>query len=47
MVTMGKGSGIEVRRGDAIVYRLDRDELTRTEYFNDQRRALEAAGLRK
>ena len=45
MVTKGKGSGIEVRRGDAIVYRLDRDKITRTEYFNDQGKALEAAGL--
>ncbi len=47
MVTKGKGSGIEVKRGDAIVYRLDRDRITRTEYFNDQDKALEAAGLRE
>ena len=45
MVTKGKGSGIEVKRGDAIVYRLNRDKITRTEYFNDQGTALEAAGL--
>jgi ketosteroid isomerase-like protein len=47
MVTKGKGSGIEVKRGDAIVYRLDQDKITRTEYYNDQDEALEAAGLRE
>lgn len=47
IVTKGKGSGIEVKRGDAIVYRLSGDKITRTEYFNDQSRALEAAGLRE
>ncbi len=45
MVTTGKGSGIEVKRGDAIVYRLSEDKIARTEYFNDQGAALEAAGL--
>jgi ketosteroid isomerase-like protein len=45
MVTTGKGSGIEVKRGDAIVYRLSEDKIARTEYFNDQDAALEAAGL--
>jgi ketosteroid isomerase-like protein len=45
MITTGKGSGIEIKRGDAIVYRLSGDKIARTEYFNDQAKALEAAGL--
>jgi hypothetical protein len=31
IVTKGKGSGIEVERGDAIVYRLSGAKITRTE----------------
>ena len=44
MITKGKGSGIEVERRDAIVYRLRGAKIVRTEYFNDQGKALEAAG---
>ena len=45
MVTKGGGSGIQLERGDAIVYRLEAGLIVRMEYFNDQRKALEAVGL--
>ncbi len=44
IITKGKGSGIEMERDDAIVYRLDGGLIIRTEYFNSQDEALEAAG---
>jgi ketosteroid isomerase-like protein len=44
MVVKGRGSGIEVERSDAIVYRVEDGRIVRTEYFNDQGIALEAAG---
>ena len=45
MITKGEGSGIEIERDDAIVYRLDAGEIIRMEYFNRQDEALVAAGL--
>jgi len=45
LVARGKASGIEAGRDDAIVYRLHDDQIVRLEYFNDQAKALEAAGL--
>jgi ketosteroid isomerase-like protein len=45
MIARGGGSGIEVERLDAIVYRLKGAKIVRIEYFNDQEKALEAAGL--
>jgi len=44
-VAKGKGSGIEIERDDAIVYRLQEGQIVRLEYFNDQAKAFEAAGL--
>ena len=44
-VARGKGSGIEIERDDAIVYRLQDGQIVRLEYFNDQAEALDAAGL--
>jgi ketosteroid isomerase-like protein len=41
----GAGSGIEVERDDAIVWELREGKLVRLDYFNDQGRALDAAGL--
>jgi ketosteroid isomerase-like protein len=45
IVARGKGSGIEIGRDDAVVYRLQDGQIVRLEYFNDQAKALEAAGL--
>lgn len=45
MIAKGSGSGIEVERRDAIVYRLVNGKIVRMEYFNDQAKALHAAGL--
>jgi hypothetical protein len=45
MIAKGGGSGLEVERSDAIVYRLKNGKIVRMEYFNDQSKALQAAGL--
>ena len=45
MITKGKGSGIELERDDAIVYRLHAGKIIRMEYFNRRDQAMEAAGL--
>jgi ketosteroid isomerase-like protein len=45
MIAKGKGSGIEIERDDAIVYRLDAGRIVRMEYFNRRDEALQAAGL--
>jgi ketosteroid isomerase-like protein len=45
IVTKGGHSGMELDRQDAIVYRIRNDLIVHMEYFNDQRRALDAAGL--
>jgi len=45
IVATGGGSGIEVERDDAIVYRIRGRLIERLEYFNDQEKALQAAGL--
>ena len=45
IVAKGGHSGIELERDDAIVYRLRDGRVVRIDYFNDQRRALEAVGL--
>ena len=45
IVARGGHSGMELQRDDAIVYRISAGKIVRIEYFNDQRRGLEAAGL--
>jgi ketosteroid isomerase-like protein len=45
MVAKGKGSGVEIDRPDAVVYKLSDGKIVRIGYYNDQDRALEAAGL--
>jgi ketosteroid isomerase-like protein len=45
MIAKGGASGLEVERSDAIVYRLENGKIVRMEYFNDQVKALQAAGL--
>jgi ketosteroid isomerase-like protein len=45
MRTKGRGSGVEVERQDAIVFKLRNGRIVRVDYYNDRRQALEAAGL--
>jgi ketosteroid isomerase-like protein len=45
MIAKGRGSGIEIERRDAIVYRLKDGKIVRLEYFNDQAEALRAVGV--
>ena len=45
LIAKGGHSGIELERDDAITYRIEGGKIVRTEYFNDQRRALAAVGL--
>ena len=44
MIATGKGSGIEMERADAVVYRLRDAKIVKVVYYNDQSEALEAAG---
>jgi ketosteroid isomerase-like protein len=45
MIARGGHSGMELERDDAITYRVRDGKIVRTEYFNDQKRALAAVGL--
>ena len=45
VVAKARHTGIELERGDAIVYRIRGGKIVRLEYFNDQGAALDAAGL--
>ena len=45
MRTKGLGSGVELDRQDAVVYRCLNDKILRTDYYNSKGQALEAAGL--
>jgi ketosteroid isomerase-like protein len=45
IVTRGRDSLIEMTRLDGAVYTLRNGKISRIEYYNDQREALEAAGL--
>ena len=45
MVARGRGSGVEVERKDALVFKLRDSKIMRIGYYNDQAQALEAAGL--
>ena len=47
MKAVGRGSGIEVDRPDALVYRISDGLIARIDYFNDRDEALEFAGLEK
>ncbi len=46
-VVRGKGSGIELDRADAMVFEVRNSMIVKLGYYNDQRQALEAAGLRE
>ena len=45
MRTKGLGSGVELDRQDAIVYRFRNKKIIRTDYYNSKGQAFEAAGL--
>jgi ketosteroid isomerase-like protein len=44
MRAKGAGSGVELDRQDALVYRFSGDKIVRTDYYNSKAQALEAAG---
>jgi ketosteroid isomerase-like protein len=46
MFVTGKESGIELSRHDAMVYTLRAGKVAKIVYYNDQRQALDAVGLR-
>jgi len=45
MHAKGAGSGVELDRQDAIVYRFSEDKVLRTDYYNSKQQALEVAGV--
>jgi ketosteroid isomerase-like protein len=45
MHAKGLGSGVELDRQDALVYRFRDDKIVRTDYYNSKVQALEAAGV--
>jgi ketosteroid isomerase-like protein len=45
MVVEGRGSGMELRRADALVASFRRGKAVKLGYYNDQAQALQAAGL--
>jgi ketosteroid isomerase-like protein len=47
MTAKGKGSGVEVRRRDAIVWTVSDGKTVRLDYYNNEAQALEAVGLSK
>ena len=47
MVTRGRDSRIEMTRLDGVVYSVRDGKLIQMDYYNDQRQALEAVGLRE
>ena len=45
MIVRGRGSGIDLARDDAVLAEFRDDKIVRIGYYNDQKQALEAAGL--
>jgi len=45
MIVTGRGSGIELGRDDAVLAEFRDGRIVRLGYYNDQHKALEAAGL--
>jgi ketosteroid isomerase-like protein len=45
MRTTGRGSGVQVKRRDALVYALRDGKIVRGDYYNDRQEALTALGL--
>jgi uncharacterized protein len=44
MKTKGRGSGVEVERQDALVYKLRNGTIVRGDYYNNREQALKAVG---
>ena len=47
LTATGRGSGLEVKRQDGLVYELRDGKITRLDYYNSKEQALEAAGLKE
>jgi hypothetical protein len=47
MIVKGRGSGIELRRADALVASFRGGKVVKLGYYNDQAQALQAVGLEK
>jgi ketosteroid isomerase-like protein len=47
MTAKGKGSGVEVKRRDAMVSTVRDGKTVRVDYYNNEAQALEAVGLRE
>jgi hypothetical protein len=45
LIAKGAHSGIELERDDAVLYRFRGDRIAWIQYYNDQTRALHAAGI--
>ena len=45
LTAKGKGSGVEVKRYDAIVFTLRNGRTVRVDYYNNEPQALQAVGL--
>jgi ketosteroid isomerase-like protein len=45
MTARGRGSGVEVKRRDALVWTIRDGKAFRVDYYNDESQALEAVGL--
>ncbi|MGC2373214.1 MAG: hypothetical protein WA484_05000 [Solirubrobacteraceae bacterium] len=45
MVVKGRGSGVELRRADAVVASFRGGKAVKLGYYNDQAQALKAVGL--
>jgi ketosteroid isomerase-like protein len=47
MKAVGKGSGVEVKRRDAMVFTVRHGKTVRLDYYNNEPEALAAAGVRE
>ena len=47
MKTKGRGSGIEIERQDALVYKVHEGKILRLDYYNSREQALESVGRRQ
>ena len=45
LTAKGKGSGVEVKRRDAMIWTIRDGNAVRLDYYNNESQALEAAGL--
>jgi ketosteroid isomerase-like protein len=45
MNAKGRGSGLELKRKDALIYKIRDGKIVRCDYYNNRKQALEAVGL--